>query len=239
MPNVDGIEATEQIAHATWAMPVVVLSAYDEPQMIEAALAAGATSCLKKGVGLDELIEAIRSPNAAAEPAAQRRYTTTGRADAWHATARPRRRVPQTPPQGTARLPRPAPRQRQRAAANGGAHRLSLSRSPEERSHHQDTGRVAGCEDPLRDRSEPTAPPARGTAARRPRRPPPGARAPRRRSPPAPARALDHAVRRVGRHDQPIADQVGRLVMAGVHVEPLAEHAVQPRARLDLAPGGG
>jgi DNA-binding NarL/FixJ family response regulator len=61
MPNVDGIEATEQIAHATWAMPVVVLSAYDEPQMIEAALAAGATSCLKKGVGLDELIEAIRT----------------------------------------------------------------------------------------------------------------------------------------------------------------------------------
>src|SRR5207244_12192615 len=44
MPNVDGIEATEQIAAADWAMPVVVLSAYDEPQMIEAALAAGATS---------------------------------------------------------------------------------------------------------------------------------------------------------------------------------------------------
>ena len=61
MPNVDGIEATEQIANAAWAMPVVVLSAYDEPQMIEAALAAGATSCLKKGVGLDELIEAIRA----------------------------------------------------------------------------------------------------------------------------------------------------------------------------------
>jgi DNA-binding NarL/FixJ family response regulator len=61
MPNVDGIEATEQIAHAAWAMPVVVLSAYDEPQMIEAALAAGAASCLKKGVGLDELIEAIRA----------------------------------------------------------------------------------------------------------------------------------------------------------------------------------
>jgi DNA-binding NarL/FixJ family response regulator len=61
MPNVDGIEATEQIAKATWAMPVVVLSAYDEPQMIEAALAAGAASCLKKGVGLDELIEAIRA----------------------------------------------------------------------------------------------------------------------------------------------------------------------------------
>src|SRR5690242_8329301 len=61
MPNVDGIEATEQIAGSAWAMPVVVLSAYDEPQMIEAALAAGATNCLKKGVGLDELIEAIRS----------------------------------------------------------------------------------------------------------------------------------------------------------------------------------
>jgi DNA-binding NarL/FixJ family response regulator len=29
--------------------------------MIEAALAAGATNCLKKGVGLDELIEAIRA----------------------------------------------------------------------------------------------------------------------------------------------------------------------------------
>jgi len=61
MPNVDGIEATEQIAAADWAMPVVVLSAYDEPQMIEAALAAGASNCLKKGVGLDELIDAIRA----------------------------------------------------------------------------------------------------------------------------------------------------------------------------------
>ncbi len=61
MPNVDGIEATQRIAGATWAMPVVVLSAYDEPQMIEAALAAGASNCLKKGVGLDELIDAIRN----------------------------------------------------------------------------------------------------------------------------------------------------------------------------------
>src|SRR3954451_4998133 len=66
MPNVDGIEATEQIANAEWAMPVVVLSAYDEPQMIEAALAAGATNCLKKGVGLDELIEAIRAAHRSA-----------------------------------------------------------------------------------------------------------------------------------------------------------------------------
>ena len=64
MPNVDGIEATEQIAAAEWAMPVVVLSAYDEPQMIEAALAAGASNCLKKGVGLDELIDAIRAAEA-------------------------------------------------------------------------------------------------------------------------------------------------------------------------------
>jgi len=47
MPNVDGIEATEQIANASWAMPVVVLSAYDEPQMIEAALAAGTQAILK------------------------------------------------------------------------------------------------------------------------------------------------------------------------------------------------
>lgn len=61
MPNVDGIEATEQIAASDWAMPVVVLSAYDEPQMIDAALNAGAANCLKKGVGLDELIDAIRS----------------------------------------------------------------------------------------------------------------------------------------------------------------------------------
>ena len=66
MPNVDGIEATEQIAHAPWAMPVVVLSAYDEPQMIEAALAAGATNCLKKGVGLDDLIDAIRAAHRSA-----------------------------------------------------------------------------------------------------------------------------------------------------------------------------
>jgi CheY-like chemotaxis protein len=65
MPNVDGIEATEQIAGADWAMPVVVLSAYDEPQMIDAALNAGAANCLKKGVGLDELIDAIRSATVA------------------------------------------------------------------------------------------------------------------------------------------------------------------------------
>ena len=61
MPSLDGIEATGQIAAAEWAMPVVVLSAYDEPQMIEAALTAGAASCLKKGVGLDELIAAVRA----------------------------------------------------------------------------------------------------------------------------------------------------------------------------------
>ncbi len=65
MPNVDGIEATEQIAASDWAMPVVVLSAYDEPQMIDAALNAGAANCLKKGVGLDELIDAIRSATVA------------------------------------------------------------------------------------------------------------------------------------------------------------------------------
>jgi two-component system, response regulator PdtaR len=66
MPNVDGIEATERISRASWAMPVVVLSAYDEPQMIEAALAAGATNCLKKGVGLDDLIDAIRAAHRSA-----------------------------------------------------------------------------------------------------------------------------------------------------------------------------
>jgi DNA-binding NarL/FixJ family response regulator len=66
MPNVDGIEATERIAGAPWAMPVVVLSAYDEPQMIEAALAAGATNCLKKGVGLYDLIDAIRTAHRSA-----------------------------------------------------------------------------------------------------------------------------------------------------------------------------
>src|SRR4029077_14600510 len=67
MPNVDGIEATEQIAAAEWAMPSVVLSASAEPQMIEAALNAGAASCLKKGVGLDELIDAIRAAHNARE----------------------------------------------------------------------------------------------------------------------------------------------------------------------------
>ena len=66
MPNMDGIEATERISRAPWAMPVVVLSAYDEPQMIEAALAAGATNCLKKGVGLDDLIDAIRAAHRSA-----------------------------------------------------------------------------------------------------------------------------------------------------------------------------
>ena len=45
--------------------------------------------------------------------------------------------------------------------------------------------------------------------------------------------ALDHAVRRVRRHDQPCPDPIGRLVVTGVHVEPVAEHAAEPRTGLD------
>src|SRR3954453_22083824 len=99
MPNVDGIEATEQIANAEGAMPVVVLSAYDEPQMIEAALAAGATNCLKKGVGLDELIEAIRSADRGSD-AAQPRPQATLR-PRWARAASTSARNRPAPPSGS------------------------------------------------------------------------------------------------------------------------------------------
>ena len=61
LPGMSGFGLIGRLHERFPSLPVVVLSAYDEPQMIEAALAAGATSCLKKGVGLDELIEAIRA----------------------------------------------------------------------------------------------------------------------------------------------------------------------------------
>ena len=162
MPNVDGIEATEQIAHATWAMPVVVLSAYDEPQMIEAALAAGA----------DQLPEEGRRP---------------GRAD--------------------------------RGDSRRGARRLS---------------------DRLRDRR-----PSRPTTSSRNSGPPPSTSSSGCQSTATQKLRLleldplHDAVRRVGRHDQSLADPVGSLVMTGVHIEAVAEHAVQPRAGLDPRRGGG
>ena len=64
LPGMSGFGLIGRLHERFPSLPVVVLSAYDEPQMIEAALAAGATNCLKKGVGLDELIEAIRSAEA-------------------------------------------------------------------------------------------------------------------------------------------------------------------------------
>jgi len=58
MPNLDGIEATRQICSEA-SPTVVVLSAYADPALQQAALEAGARTCLVKGCGISELAAAL------------------------------------------------------------------------------------------------------------------------------------------------------------------------------------
>jgi DNA-binding NarL/FixJ family response regulator len=55
-----GITLTREVRTRYPRLRVIILSAYDEPAIIEAALAAGAENAMKKGVGLDELLAAIQ-----------------------------------------------------------------------------------------------------------------------------------------------------------------------------------
>lgn len=60
MPKLDGIEATRRITEADAGQAVVILSAFDDVQMIESARLAGARACLKKGIALPDLVREIR-----------------------------------------------------------------------------------------------------------------------------------------------------------------------------------
>ena len=61
LPGVHGIEATRQITHAAPATAVLVLTMFDEDEMITDALRAGARGYLLKGAEQQEIERAIRA----------------------------------------------------------------------------------------------------------------------------------------------------------------------------------
>jgi len=60
MPEFDGVEATRLLKQRSPRSQVIVLTSYHEDEQIFPAIRAGALSYLLKGVGLDELTEAVR-----------------------------------------------------------------------------------------------------------------------------------------------------------------------------------
>jgi CheY-like chemotaxis protein len=59
MPRMDGVEATRKIRQHYPRLPILFVSAYSEPEMKEAAMAAGAAEYLVAPVDYDDLVEAI------------------------------------------------------------------------------------------------------------------------------------------------------------------------------------
>lgn len=60
MPAMDGVEATRLLKQRSPRSQVIVLTSYHQDEQIFPAMRAGALSYVLKGVGLDELTEAIR-----------------------------------------------------------------------------------------------------------------------------------------------------------------------------------
>lgn len=61
MPTMDGLSAIPAIRSAAPGVSVVVLTAMDQPEMSEAALARGAHACLGKAVAFYGLVPVLRS----------------------------------------------------------------------------------------------------------------------------------------------------------------------------------
>jgi NarL family two-component system response regulator YdfI len=61
MPNVDGIEAIEQIKEGSSEIEIVILTTYDDDEYILRGLRAGARGYLLKDTGREALFEAIRA----------------------------------------------------------------------------------------------------------------------------------------------------------------------------------
>ncbi len=60
MPGIDGIEATRRIRDASGSRTVVLmLTAFDEPTLMQSALDAGAAGFLVKGIPLGRLVDEI------------------------------------------------------------------------------------------------------------------------------------------------------------------------------------
>ena len=61
MPVLNGIEATRQIKSFQPSVAILILTAYDDEQYIFSVLSAGAAGYLLKDIGMQELVEAIKT----------------------------------------------------------------------------------------------------------------------------------------------------------------------------------
>jgi DNA-binding NarL/FixJ family response regulator len=61
MPRVDGVAATEQLRRDPDSPPVLVLTTFDDDEILAAALRAGASGFLLKGVPAEDLQRAVRT----------------------------------------------------------------------------------------------------------------------------------------------------------------------------------
>ncbi len=61
MPNMDGIDATQQIRRQAPTTQVVILSTFDQDEYIYQSIQAGARGFLPKGSSLEDLLSAIRA----------------------------------------------------------------------------------------------------------------------------------------------------------------------------------
>ncbi|MDT4930571.1 MAG: hypothetical protein QOF92_3438 [Pseudonocardiales bacterium] len=83
MPGVDGVEATAALRRDPDSPPVLVLTTFDDDEILAAALRAGASGFLLKGVPADDLQQAVRTVAAGGawlDPAVTGRVLTTFRA---------------------------------------------------------------------------------------------------------------------------------------------------------------
>ncbi len=83
MPGVDGVAATETLRRTPTSPPVLVLTTFDDDEILAAALRAGASGFLLKGVPADDLQRAVKTVaegGAWLDPAVTGRVLTTYRA---------------------------------------------------------------------------------------------------------------------------------------------------------------
>ena len=64
MPGMDGIQTTQLIRQRYPEIQILVLTSFEEEEMIQQAMQAGAIGYLQKGISVDELADAIRSAHA-------------------------------------------------------------------------------------------------------------------------------------------------------------------------------
>ncbi len=91
MKHVDGIEATRRLRDAADAPPALVLTTFDDDQLLSGALRAGAAGFLLKDSPAEDLVRAVRSVaegHAVLDPAVTERVLATYRASPEAAAAR-------------------------------------------------------------------------------------------------------------------------------------------------------